>query len=142
MLDVFGDVVVENPFLNYLTYENHLRNLVLNRHAGVFMQYCVGTKPGGTKHIIDVVSVDSKILVSAKLQNVVGTAEEKIPYEQLMLQHACDTYGFNKAYIVCAGTGWRLLNYFTSEEYKNLIKTPKVELLKYEDFARIIDEVG
>lgn len=142
MLDVFGDAIVENPFHNYLTYENHLRDLVLNKHTGVFMQQCIGTKPGGTKHVVDIVSVDSKILVSAKLQNVVGTAEEKIPYEQLMLQEACDKYGYNKAFIVCAGSGWRLLNYYTSPEYRKLINTPKVELLKYEDFAVIIDEIA
>lgn len=138
MLDVYGDVIIENPFRDYLSYELHLRDLLTRNHKGVLTQQYIGLKPGGTKHIIDVVSVESRILVSAKLQNVVGTAEEKIPYEQLMLQHACDTYGYNKAYIVCAGTGWRLLNYYTSTEYKNLIKTPKVELLKYDNFAQSI----
>ena len=138
MIDVFGDDIIESPFSDYLAYELHLRDLLARNHKRVLSQHCIGMKPGGTKHIVDLVSVESNILVSAKLQNVAGTAEEKIPYEQLMLQRACDTYGYSKAYIVCAGSGWRLLNYYTSPEYKNLIKTPKVELLKYDSFAQSI----
>ena len=42
----------------------------------------------------DIIIVDNKTLVSVKLQNVDGTAEEKVDYEMRILQRACDLGNF------------------------------------------------
>mgnify|MGYP006287317365 CR=1 FL=1 len=138
MLDVFGDEIFTDHFSDYLLYELHLAELIQDRFGKTATQVYIGDKPSGTKHIVDVVAIENKILISAKLQNSGGTAEEKIPYEQLMLQHACTTYGYEKAYIVCAGMGWRLLDYYTSDLYKNTICTPNVELITYDSFLELL----
>jgi hypothetical protein len=135
-MNLFGEEVIENPFENAKTYEKHLETLLKEQKYFVVSQKYIGEKPTGGKHIVDCL-VNGKIIVSAKLQNVGGTAEEKIPYEQLMLQYACNR-GYEKAYIVCAGTGWTILNYFTSQEYAELINTKNVSVIKHNDFLKII----
>jgi hypothetical protein len=139
MYDLTGNLIIENPFLNFASYERHLCELMRSKYSCVKTQQVIGKKPSGNKHKIDVVSYDAKILVSAKLQNSSGTAEEKIPYEQLTLQYACEEFGFKKAYIVCAGTGWSLLEYYTSPSYAKLIRTSKVKLIKYDEFVGMLN---
>jgi hypothetical protein len=58
-----------------------------------------------------------------------------------MLQHACDRMGYSKAYIVCAGGGWTQLNYYLSDEYKQLINTPNVTVWKHEDFLKALHTI-
>ena len=135
-LDLWGNEIPYNPFENFKVFEDHLTTLMKEQFEYVTPQKYIGDKPTGSKHIIDVCVDDVRVLISAKLQNTGGTAEEKIPYEQLMLQTACDRYGYEKAYIVCAGEAWTLLNYYLSQEYKSLMNTPKVKVIRYEDFIK------
>ena len=134
--NLYGELIVENPLQDAKTYEKHLESFLREQNHFVSPQKYIGNKPTGGKHICDIL-VDEKIIVSAKLQNVGGTAEEKIPYEQLMLQLACDRMSYDKAYIVCAGTGWTLLDYFVTEEYHKMLNTPKVRVIKYDDFVKL-----
>ena len=55
----------------------------------------IGLRPTGGAHNTDLI-VNGDTIISLKYQDVAGTAEEKIPYEQMCLQHACETYGLRK----------------------------------------------
>ena len=50
----------------------------------------VGRRPAGGKYIVDAIAIkgDQKVLVSLKWQQVVGTAEQKIPYEVICMLKA------------------------------------------------------
>lgn len=75
-------------------------------------QQIIGTKPGGGNHRIDYELIsrsDANLrgLLSCKIQNTSGTAEEKIAYEVIKLLHAMkvDTR-YKRAWIVMGGSGW------------------------------------
>lgn len=80
----------------------------------------IGERIGGGQHIVDweiweVRDPDRRALISAKVQNTGGSAEEKIPYEILKLLHAMDNNsGFRFAWLILGGTGWSpgLLDYY------------------------------
>jgi hypothetical protein len=89
----------------------------------------------GRKHRIDV-RLDNGILVSCKSNDKVwGTAEEKIPFECLKLQHAIeDSNGlFHQAYIILGGNKWHNKEYYLSEDFKNQIHMPNVRIIRFED---------
>lgn len=88
-------------------------------------QVYIGNKPNGRKQIADLVIYDGdrQILVSKKWQQSGGTAEEKIPFEVIMLARACQEFAYQKAYLVLGGTdhntalkteGWTLRNWYLS----------------------------
>jgi hypothetical protein len=95
-------------------------------------QVAVGLKLNGRKHVVDyLVSKDNlRIIVSKKWQQSGGTAEEKVPYEIICLVNACQTLGFQKAYLVLGGTdadssralpGWTLRKFYVSGGLKAFI---------------------
>lgn len=99
-------------------------------HAGYRYrtQVYIGDKPNHRKQIIDLVidkidHLDRPILVSKKWQQSGGTAEEKIPFEVIMLVRACQKLNYQKAYLVLGGTdqdkelhtdGWTLRRWYLS----------------------------
>lgn len=94
---------------------------------------CVGRKPNGSKHYVDIVADNcgSKTLVSVKHQSVAGTAEEKILHEAYVLQKSVQNLGYRRAVIVLDGDGWKWKNYYLSEEFQNHIKHayPNVDII-------------
>ncbi|WP_030006992.1 PD-(D/E)XK nuclease superfamily protein [Picosynechococcus sp. NKBG042902] len=96
-------------------------------HAGYQYQTQVhiGNKPNGSRQIADLViyQAEYQILVSKKWQQSGGTAEEKIPFEVIMLARACREFNYQKAYLVLGGTdhdstlgtkGWTLRKWYLS----------------------------
>jgi hypothetical protein len=80
-------------------------------------QVRVGTRPGGRRHIIDVLATDSagkQYLISLKWQQVSGTAEQKVPFEAICLAEAIRTGAgkYHKAYLVLGGPGWSLREFY------------------------------
>ena len=75
-------------------------------------QIFVGVKPGGGRHRIDweISEIDNpniRGLVSCKIQNTSGTAEEKLAYEVINLLHTMETdHRYVHAWIIMGGTGW------------------------------------
>ena len=75
-------------------------------------QAFVGEKPGGGRHkidweIIDVANENRRALVSCKVQNKSGTAEEKIAYEVIKLLHAMEhDPRYLHSWILMGGDGW------------------------------------
>ncbi len=80
----------------------------------------IGLKIGGGQHVVDweiweISNPDRRALISAKVQNTGGSAEEKIPYEILKLLHAMDNDSrFKFAWLILGGAGWSLglLDYY------------------------------
>lgn len=104
-------------------------------HAGYQYQtqVYIGNKPNGSKQIADLVITHrtEKILVSKKWQQSGGTAEEKIPFEVIMLVRACQEFGYQKAYLVLGGTdknsalktkGWTLRHWYLLGGLKDWIQ--------------------
>jgi len=79
-------------------------------------QVNVGIKPGGGRHFVDYEvtfnnlidsSLDKKGLISCKVQNTTGTAEEKIAYEVIKLLDIMNKYPiYTHAWIILGGDGW------------------------------------
>ena len=95
-------------------------------------QVNIGLRPTGGAHNTDLI-VDG-VIVSLKYQDVAGTAEEKIPYEQMCLEHACFTYGYDSAIIVLAGPGWKHDDSYREGVFSTWMHTPHVRVLNFDEF--------
>ena len=101
-------------------------------------QVCVGKRPNGRRHVVDVLirTPKRRIAVSLKWQQVSGTAEQKIPFEVICLAEAVDQDQIDVAYLVLGGTGWTLRDYYVSGRWRKWIRgAERVRLVKLEDFV-------
>ena len=124
-----------------------------NLNEVVKYQVNVGKKRNNGVHIVDVmIGGETYIpknnkrpisnhkggqLVSLKYQQVLGTAEEKVPFEVMKLQDAIDDYGYESALIVlCGDTGWSWKKEYLSERFKKRMKLlgPDVNIISQEEF--------
>lgn len=118
------------------TYEKVVYSLIENFGHNYKKQVMLGKKRNGKRHIVDLI-IEGKTLVSLKNQKVAGTAEEKVPFEFMKLQHAIDDYGYTNAIIVLNGdTGWTWKEYYLCKEFKKAMKIlyPNVEIMNHEQF--------
>jgi hypothetical protein len=98
---------------------------------------CIGERLGGGRHFVDIVAEKEgkKYLISLKWQQVQGTAEQKVPFEVICLAHAIKQGGYEKAYLVLGGRGWKLKNFYVSGGLDMYLKNvEKVEIVELEDF--------
>jgi hypothetical protein len=108
-------------------------------------QVNVGQRPGGGKHMIDVMATKDgqTILVSLKWQQVGGTAEQKVPFEVISLTQAVlDSNGkFGKAYLVLGGSGWTLREFYTGGGLTRYLEyADKVEIRSLENFVALVNQ--
>ena len=121
------------------SYEIEVESLLedYSEHA-VESQVMVGSKRNGGKHYCDIV-LNGNELISLKYQRVQGTAEEKIPFEFMKLQHAVNDYGYKSATIVVAGPdkAWKWKEYYLSEEFRADMKSiyPDVRIINHTQFV-------
>jgi hypothetical protein len=102
------------------------------------VQQNLGQRLGGGRHFVDaVVEKDGRtFLVSVKWQQVSGTAEQKVPFEVICLADALEVTGYDKAYVVLGGEGWKLRTFYTNGSLsKYLVNTDKVEITTLESFV-------
>lgn len=123
-------------------YEKEVKTLLLEHSKHKVQSHVnIGKKRNGGKHYVDLL-LNSDVLLSLKYQEVQGTAEEKIPFEIMKLQHAIDDYGYSGAMLVLAGpeSAWKWRDYFLSDEFQSEMKKiyPDVRLLSNSQF---IEEV-
>tara|TARA_B100000965_G_scaffold363641_1_gene346579 strand:- start:810 stop:1277 length:468 start_codon:yes stop_codon:yes gene_type:complete len=136
--------------VNELSIETFLKE---NQTRDVHSQVWLGYHPNGTKkHKLDIllggqvyVKENNKLptslhkggeLISLKYQGVDGTAEEKVPYEFIKLQHSIDRHNYEGAVIVLCGDGWTLKEYYLSDNFKHHMKElyPDVEIMSEDNF--------
>lgn len=122
-------------------FENFCYDLLDRTDYNVEEQVCIGTRPTYGKHYVDLeVILDEEFnkrnIISLKYQDVAGTAEEKIPYEQMCLQAACEEYGYSKAYIVLAGPGWKHDDSYRDGVFDKWMSTPDVFVLNFDEFLQ------
>ena len=118
-------------------YEHRMQTLLEERNVSFQAQKVIGKKRNGGNHRVDLI-LDDGILVSLKHQEVAGTAEEKVPFEFMKLQHAVDDYNYNRAYIVLSGdTGWTWKDYYLSDEFQAQMSIlyPDVTIMSHEVFC-------
>lgn len=108
-------------------------------------QVQVGTRPNGSRHLIDLVAHKDgqSFLISLKWQQSTGTAEQKVPYELICLSEALkQSRGKHKAaYLVLGGEGWTLKQFYLSgglDRHLNLDQP--VKLLNLENFLKLAKE--
>lgn len=103
-------------------------------------QVQVGSRPGGGRHLVDVVAVDPaghSYLISLKWQQVSGTAEQKVPFEVICLSEAilASEGAYEKAYLVLGGEGWKLRDYYINGGLERHLKHGHlVTILSFESF--------
>jgi hypothetical protein len=126
--------VLEQMILPALTRGGYLFN----------SQVQIGTKFTGEnhRHFVDVVARkgDESFLISLKWQQTSGTAEEKVPFEVICLMDAIQkNNGLHKrAYLVLGGDGWKLRNFYISNEFKKYIPfSNHVTILTLESFIAV-----
>jgi len=83
-------------------FEKKIEQFLVENGHKIERQVNIGKKRNDGKHIIDI-RLNSVELISLKTQNVQGTAEEKVPFEIMKLQHAVDDFGYKSATLVLAG---------------------------------------
>ena len=121
------------------SYEDVVEELLLEHTENkVESQVNVGAKRNGGKHYVDIL-LNGDELVSLKYQRVQGTAEEKIPFEVMKLQHAVDDHGYKSAVIVIAGPdkAWKWKEYYLGNEFQTDMKRiyPDVRIISHQQFV-------
>ena len=119
-------------------FENYCQHVLESANYNVDEQVYIGLRPTGGGHSTDLI-IDNKFIISLKYQKVAGSAEEKIPYEQICLQHAIEEYGYAKAYIVLAGFGWKHDDSYIQGKLNKWLTTPNVEVISFEQFLNIFN---
>jgi pyruvate/2-oxoglutarate dehydrogenase complex dihydrolipoamide acyltransferase (E2) component len=119
-------------------FEDLVRKSLQDLGYEVAEQVQVGTRPNGSKHMIDLVAKkDGKsTLISLKWQQSSGTAEQKVPYEMICLSEALKQSrgAHTAAYLVLGGEGWTLKEFYLSGGLKRHLKLDQaVDLLSVED---------
>jgi len=109
-------------------------------------QVNIGLRPGGKKHIIDVLvkkSDNNIILISLKWQQVQGTAEQKVPFEVICLADALLTNPdkYKKAYLVLGGDAWTLREFYISGGLKKYLNFSElVQIVSLEKFIAFANQ--
>lgn len=122
------------------SYENEVGNLLeqFSNHK-VQSQVSVGAKRNGGRHYVDILLNDNELL-SLKYQRVQGTAEEKIPFEVMKLQHAVIDHGYKSATIVLAGPdkAWKWKEYYLGKDFQKDMKKiyPNVNIISHKQFVK------
>lgn len=103
-------------------------------------QVDVGQRLGGGRHKADVVASDGaeQFLISAKWQQVSGTAEQKVPFEIMCLAHAVRSSGdrFSRAYLVLGGGGWKLRDSYVDGTFDDYLQGCEcVNVMTLEEFV-------
>ena len=120
-------------------FEYYCEHLLSEAGYNVEEQTNIGLRPTGGAHNTDLLVGDIGVellstIVSLKYQDVAGTAEEKIPYEQMCLQDACFKYGFESAIIVLAGPGWKHDDAYRNGVFNTWMHTPNVKVMNFDEF--------
>ena len=108
----------------------------------------VGTRPGGGKHIVDVVAGDGAgraILIELKWQQTAGTTEQKIPFEVMCLARSLKESGgrYAAAYLVLGGDGWTLREFYIGGGLNEYLKGGElVKILGMESFIAKANKGG
>lgn len=121
-------------------YEDHIQTLLETRSTHqAEPQVNVGKKRNGGRHVVDIL-LNKTELISLKYQEVQGTAEEKIPFEIMKLQHMVIDGGYKSATIVLAGPdkAWNWKEYYLGNEFQEDMKKiyPDVTIMSHESFLK------
>lgn len=82
----------------------------------------------------------ARIGISAKWQQVGGTAEEKVALETLRLLKLVERGDIDRAYLVMGGDGWSLKDYFLSDDFMESFASPAkdhVRLVTLDQFVSL-----
>lgn len=101
-------------------------------------QVSLGKRLGTGAHKVDAIAEKDgrRILISMKWQQVSGTAEQKVPFEVICLVEAMEVGGYDKAYLVLGGEGWKWRTFYTGGGLKQYIPAAeKIEIVTLESFV-------
>jgi hypothetical protein len=93
---------------------------------------------GGGKHIVDVLAEKDgrRLILSLKWQQVSGTAAQKVPFEVICLEEALKRGGYDGAYVVLGGEGWKLRNFYTGGGLEGYLRlSGKISIVTLESFV-------
>lgn len=119
-----------------IDYEKYIETFLTESSISYSRQVTVGPGRTGKKHRIDLII--GSTLVSLKHQKVGGTAEQKIPYEVMIMDYLVRNFDYESAIIVLQGeSGWTLKDFYLSEEFQNEMRIlwPNVNIITHEQFC-------
>lgn len=124
-------------------FEYYCQHLLESAGFNVIDQSTIGLRPTGGKHVVDLEIIDESKhrgpLISCKWQEVGGSAYEKIIFESVSLQKACDDYGYTDAYILMSGPGWRHEESFRDGSFDRWVNAPNVKVINFDEFVEIFN---
>ena len=127
------------------TLEAMVSEALLTTGYQVSRRTCIGTRPGGSAHKIDMIAQkdNQNILISLKWQQAQRSAEQNIPFEIICLAEAEQKEHGERAYLVLGGNGWTLRDYFVSGQLaKHLIHSDLVEVVTIEQFISLANNAS
>jgi hypothetical protein len=128
-------------------FEVAVRPALVDAGFEVDVQVRIGLRADSLKeHVVDFVAErgGKAVLISTKWQNSRGSAEEKVPWEVLCLNHALRETKYRAAFLVLGGKGWSLRDYFTSPGFRSVLQvSPKLKIVTLETFMGLLfrDEI-
>jgi hypothetical protein len=119
-------------------YEEIIENALLNNSDFLFeRQVFIGIKPNNkTRHCVDILLKEREEVISLKYQGVAGTAEEKIPYEVLVLQHLINNGRCKSATIVLAGNAWTQRDWYLEDNFCSSMNCPDIRIINHDVFIK------
>ncbi|RDI95657.1 hypothetical protein DV704_05100 [Meiothermus sp. QL-1] len=136
------------------TFENILATALKTSGYGFCRQVRVPGALAGRQHVLDfVVTQPKQVLISVKWQGTSGTTEEKIPFEVIRLSDLirrgnitafCQkdqiTLSAQKAYIVLAGNGWSLKDWYVKGGLHEFLPgCSNIRILDFYDFMNMVN---
>ena len=103
----------------------------------------IGQRLGVGRHMVDVLATKDAdpYLISLKWQQVSGTTEQKIPFEVISLSEAMRNGGYEGAYLVLGGDGWKLREFYTSGGLNEHLAHPElVQIVTLEQFIALANK--
>jgi hypothetical protein len=94
----------------------------------------------GRDHYLDVAVLQGSapIGIAAKWQQSSGTAEEKVVMEVLRLIKLVEGGRLDRGYVLLAGTGWSLRDYFLSGSFLKEFSSPAASRVRVVDLDALI----
>lgn len=119
-------------------YEELIEDALINHsNYTIERQVFIGTKPNKkTRHCVDILLKETQEVISLKFQCVAGTAEEKVPYEVLVLQNLVNKGKCKSATIVLAGDAWTQKDWYLTEGFCSKMNCPDVRIIEHDDFLK------
>jgi hypothetical protein len=120
--------------------EQKIRMILEKRGYRYYPRYLIETVAGRKKYAA--AEKEGKVyLIDLKCQTRSGSAERKVVFDVVCLSDALAKGNYEKAYVILAGPGWSLKNFFI-ETLPYYLKVEKVVIVDFDSFLSEAEKKG